>query len=860
MRNKTTLLATLTAVIAGFFIFSKIETTKVQPRVSGAFEALSFFGQSRTYPMDKLPEQAHYAAWMAASRLPKATSATRATGPWESLGPHNRGGRTLKIAFNPLNPNTMYAGSASGGLWRSYSGGVGKNAWQQVPTGFPVLAVSSIAFPPNDSMTMFIGTGEVYNHLAAGTGAAYRNTRGSYGIGILRSTDGGVTWEKSLDFSYDQNKGIWDIEIAPSDPNIIYAATTDGVYKTTNGGLSWSWIFDVVQATDLVVHPSDPNQVIVGCGNFSSPGYGIYRTTDGGNLWYKITSNLPTFYKGKIQLALAPSNPETVYASIGNGFSSAEGASWLCRSDDFGANWTIKTETDYSQFQGWYSHDVAVHPTNPEELTVIGIEVWKSTDGGNTINIKSTGGVGFANPPIEGPDGDPSYVHSDCHDVIYHPTQPNIIYVASDGGIHRSTNGGETFASCNGRYQTAQFYNGFANSAQNEFFCMGGLQDNGTIRLNPDIDPETGLSVTWTRVFGGDGSWSAINQQNDDISFVSWQTLNVLRNTTGGTSYSSLSIPKQNPISFIAPYVLAPSNGNVIYAGSSIVAKSIDGGDSFTTTNGGLPLDGNPLLSMAVSTQNPEVVYAATAPNGGSPSHIFVTTDGGNAWDDVTGSLPDRFPMDLEVDPTNDAVAYLAFSGFGAGHIFRTTDYGSTWEDISGDLPDVPTNAVAVDPLFPNNIYAGNDLGVFVSVDNGDTWLTYHEGFPEAVMVFDLNISPANRKLRAATHGNGAYQRDLLEEPLVGTLARAGLAKLQLKVFPNPASSAVTLRYDLPKSQAVTLDLLNSSGQIVQRIFDEKQQAGKHEASLNVQALVPGIFYCRLKGEDVMGIQRLVVQ
>ncbi len=858
MLRKITLPLLTAAGLLSFLFFSKKETPVAG--VSGAFESLSFFGESRSYPSGQLPEQAHFAAWVAANRLPKASTAVRSTEPWESLGPHNRGGRTLKIEFNPLNPNTMYAGSASGGLWRSYTAGLGKNAWHQVPTGFPVLGVSSIAFMPGDSMTMFIGTGEVYNHLAAGTGAAYRNTRGSYGIGILRSTDGGVSWEKSLDFSYEQNKGIWDIEIAPSNPDIIYAATTDGVYKSIDAGLSWNWVFDVVQATDLVVHPTDPNRVIVGCGNFSSPGFGIYRTTDGGVLWYKITENLPSFYKGKIQLALAPSNPETVYASIGNGFSSAEGASWLCRSNDFGVNWTVKTETDYSQFQGWFAHDVAVHPSNPEELTVIGIEVWKSTNGGSTIIKKSTGGVGFANPPIEGPDGNPDYVHSDCHDVIYHPTQHNIIYIASDGGIHRSTDGGETFRSCNGRYQTTQFYNGFANSAQDEFFCMGGLQDNGSIRLNPDVDPETGLRVTWTRVFGGDGGWAAINQQNDDISYVSWQNLNIQRNTNGGINYSSIPTPKLSPISFIAPYVLAPSDGNILYAGSSVVARSADGGNSFITTNGGLPLDGNPVLSMAVSTQTPDVVYAATAPYNGNPGHVFVTLNGGNTWNNITGALPDRFPMDLEVDPTNDAVAYIAFSGFGAGHVFRTMDYGATWEDLSTQLPNVPANAIAIDPLFPHNIYVGNDLGVFVSVDNGATWQTYQEGFTDAVMVFDLKISAANRKLRAATHGNGAFQRDLLEAPLVSSFETAGNNSLRMEISPNPATMQATIRYVLSQKQRVKLELLNSSGQVVRSVFDEKQQSGKQEVRLNVQGLPAGMYFCRLTGPGLSSVERLLVR
>lgn len=843
-------------VYLGFLLEKPHESTE---QVSGAFESLSFFGASRTYPLQQLPERAHFAAWKKAQQMSEAAHPNRsAVEPWETMGPHNRGGRTLALAFNPQNPLTMYAGSASGGLWRSYTAGIGENAWHQVETGFPVLAVSTIKFAPGDSSTLYIGTGEVYNVNAAGTGAAYRSTRGSYGMGILRSTDGGATWEQSLDMTYDQNKGIWDIEIAPSNPNIIYAGTTDGVYKSTDGGTNWNWVLDVPMANDLVVHPSDPNKVVVGCGNFASPGFGIYRTSDGGVFWYKMTDNLPTFYEGKIQLALAPSQPDIVYASIGNGFSSANGASWLCRSNDFGANWQIRNTTDYSQWQGWFSHDVAVSPTNPDEITVIGIEVWRSSDGGLTLTKKSTGGVGFANPTIAGPDGNSDYVHSDIHDVIYHPILPNTFYVASDGGIHRSDDHGETYYSCNGRYQTAQFYNGFTNSMQDPNFCQGGLQDNGTIQWNG----AGGGGVTWTRVSGGDGSWTATDPTNDDVNYVSSQNLNVRKTTTGSSGYAGLGIPTMGNISFIAPYVLAPSNGNVLYAGSAAIAKSTDGGSSWALTNSGNVLDGNPALSMSMSSQNTEVVYVGTAPSvAGSPGGIYVTQNGGTSWADVTANLPNRYPMDIQVDPTDDAIAYVAFSGYGTGHVYRTTDHGATWEDISQGLPDVPANAIEVDPLFPNNVYVGNDLGVFVSSDFGLTWQTYQDGLGEAVMVFDLKISPSNRKLRAATHGLGAFQRDLLEAPLVSAVVSPSANNpLQVSIFPNPASTAATIRYELFENQQISLNLLDARGILVAQIFSGKKAAGKHEASVPLSGFPKGIYFVKCEIGKQGAMQRLLVE
>ncbi len=844
-----------------FFIFQKTEIEKPETEfgenVSGAYEALTFFGEARAYPEKSLPPEGFNAAWESAQRMDEATAVNRDTDPWETMGPHNRGGRTLNLAFNPQNPSTLYAGSASGGLWRSYTAGIGIDAWERVETGHPVLGVSMIEFVPGDSTQMFIGTGEVYNAVAAGTGAAYRNTRGSYGIGILRSQDGGETWTKSLDFSYDQNKGVWDIEIAPSDHNIIYAGTTDGVYKSTDGGDNWNLVLDVVMANDIAVHPSDADLVVVGCGNFGSQGFGIYRTTNGGGQWNKISSGLPSSYLGKIQLAVAPSSPDIIYASIGNGFSSAEGASWLCRSENFGQTWSIQTQTDYSKWQGWFSHDVIVNPIFPDQLIVIGIDVWKSLNAGQSLTQVSTGGVGFVNPPIEGPDGNPTFVHSDCHDVIYDPTNPSIIYVASDGGIHRSTDGGQTFSSCNGRYQTAQFYNGFSNSAQNTDLCMGGLQDNGTIRWNGES-----TAVTWTRVNGGDGSWSAINQQDDNFQYVSSQNLNV-RMSTNGAGFASAGIPSVWPTAFIAPFVVAPSDGSVVYAGSSVIAKSTDFGQTgtWTTTNNGNQLDGNPALSMSMSSTNTDVVYVATAPYFGNPAGVFVTTNGGQNWVDITSNLPDRFPMDLQVDPSDDAVAYITYSGFGTGHVYRTTNYGDSWDDITNGLPDVPTNAVEVDPLFPDHIYVGNDIGLFVSTDSGENWETYHDGLPEAVMVFDLKISAANRKLRAATHGIGAFQRDLLGDPSTNTAElESANAELGLHLYPNPVSTDLNISFRLSANNNVDIQLLDSQGRVVESISEYNLAVGEHRKTVDVSNLAAGIYYCKINMGGVKGVKKFSVQ
>ncbi|MEM9836566.1 MAG: T9SS type A sorting domain-containing protein [Bacteroidota bacterium] len=818
-------------------------------KVSGAYEALNFLGARISYPGNEVPNGAYKDAWRQHLVLQNNSNA-RGGETWETMGPVNRAGRALALTFNPQNANTLWLGTASGGLWRTHTQGLGGNAWEYIPTGFPVLGVSTIAFPPGDSMTMYIGTGEVYNYQAAGTGAAYRSTRGSYGMGILKSTDGGATWEQSLDWSYDQNRGIWMIKVHPNNPQIVYAATTNGVYKTVNGGDDWEEILSATMATDLVINPDNPDLIVAGCGNLGSPGRGIFRSIDGGDNWEQITENIPPDFQGKIQLNFAPSQPDILYASIGNGFSSASGATWLCRSTDFGASWTVVNETDYSRWQGWFSHDVDVSPTNPNHIVAIGITTWKSTSGGQTLVQETSGGIGPANPdPADNTPGD--VVHSDCHDVQYHPTNPDIVYVASDGGVHRSTDGGLTFAFANGGLQTCQFYNGFSIAMTDETIAMGGLQDNGTISWNGDD--------TWTVILGGDGSWSAINPEDPSIFYGSSQFLNVFRNTPVD-GWVGMDIDASGSPAFIAPYVISPTDGNILYAGHGGVSKTVDGGDTWFLTNNGVNLDnGNPVLSMEVAS-NPDVVYAATAPTtifGGTRGGMFVTEDGGDTWSERTGDLPDRYPMDITVDPTNEAIAYVSFSGFGTGHVYKTLDYGQNWIDISGDLPDLPTNAVIVDPLYPEHVYVGNDFGVYASFDGGETWESYQEGFYDAVMVFDLKISPTNRKLRAATHGNGAFQRDLAEPPVSTTNIAAVLP--EVSVFPNPTKQQSNLRFQLTDAQQLNIRLLNLQGQVVRQLATETFVSGEHTLPVSVTDLPSGNYLLQIQGSFGIHVEKLRV-
>lgn len=823
MRVKAFLIFALVIILSTAIYFLNINQPKqevsTEAKVSGAFKSLAHWNDQRAYPQKNIPKSGYYAAFEYSRKNLNKGGVDSEVEPWKSIGPHNIGGRTLAIAFNPQNPNTIYAGSASGGLWRSTSGGVGINAWEHISTGLPVLAVSTISIVSNDSNTIYIGTGEVYNYQNTGTGFTIRPTRGSYGIGILKTVDGGRTWTKSLDWTSNQERGVWAVRIDPQNPNTVWAGTTEGVFKSIDAGQNWQQVHSTIMIMDLAINPADPNTVFVSAGNLFSEGLGVYRTQDGGGTWDKM-QGLPSSFGGKAMLAISPSSPNIVFASIGHSTNSSNGATWLVKSEDNGDTWSTVSRQDYSRWQGWFAHDVAVHPDQPGTVITIGIDIWKSTTGGANLSLKSTRDWRLGErTPIGGQDGrSPTYSHADHHDVAYHPTDPDIIYFANDGGVYRTTDGGETFESCNGGYQTTQFYQGFACSQNDPLLCMGGMQDNASAIYDGQLG--------WIRVIGGDGGFAAIDPTNDNIMYGSWQRLNMLRSTDRGDTWNTITPPSGGATSFIAPYALSPSEPQVLYAGRTLIFKSGNSGSSWSTQNRGEPLDNNPLLAFAISYQTSSTLYATTAPTNVKPG-IFRSLNGGTDWTNITGPLPDRYPVDIVVDPNDDQTVYVVFSGFGTSHVFKSANGGDIWEDIGQSLPDVPTTAVVVDPLNPDHIYIGNDLGVYVSLDGGATWQEFFAGLTDAVIAMDLTISPVNRKLRMATHGNGAFERGLIGAPTTVENPDAAISDFRLaQNYPNPFNPTTTIDYRLPAEAKVVLKIYNLLGEEVVTLVNAIQTAG----------------------------------
>ncbi len=856
--KKINYIFTISFTLISFLVFNiyiqKNESTQETEKISGAYEALQFWNSVRAYPEKDISSDAFINAYQQMEEI-KLNKQFKSDGnnEWKAIGPHNTGGRTIAIAFNPQNPNTIYAGSASGGLWRSYSGGVGVDAWQYVTTGYPVLGVSSITFAPSDSNIIYIGTGEVYNHDAAGYGSAYRNLRGTYGIGILKTTDGGQSWIKSLDWEYNSQRGVWSVKINPLNPNTVFAATTEGVYRSYDAGVNWQQVNTVLMGTDLEINPVDTNIIISSHGNFASTGYGIYRSSDGGNFWTKITAGLPSTFNGKILLDIYKADPNIVYASIGDGFYTGTGASWLCKSTDAGLNWSIISTVDYSQHQGWFSHDVAIDQSNPDNLIIIGIEVYKSSDGGTTVIQKSSGGLSLGKPPIGGQEGGPNYTHSDAHVVVQHPTDFNTYYIGTDGGIFRTTDFGETYESHNGRYQTTQFYNGTSSSLTDSLKTMGGLQDNSTVIYDGDL--------AWTRVIGGDGSWTSIDPANNNNMYASWQALNMLRSTNGGNNFSTITPPNSSVTCFVAPFRSFIGDHAILYAGRDKIFKSTNSGSNWIATNSNLSLDGNPAIAMEISFQTSDKVYVATAPSGTSRGNIFKTTNGGTNWINITNSLPDRFPSDLSVDPFDDNIVYLTFFGFGSGHIFKSTDSGNNWIDINDNLPDIPTPSVIVDPNNTNHIYVGTDIGVFVSTNGGGSWQDFNDGLPDVVQAMDLNYTIANKVIRVMTHGNGAYERKFLSQVVsVANEQPNTVTNFKLEQnYPNPFNPITNLIIKISEGGFVSLKVYDILGNEIETLINKEIPAGTHKVEFDGTGLPSGTYFYRLESGSFSETRKMVL-
>lgn len=763
--------------------FHRKENSGKGEKESGAAQQLSSWFQAKGFPNAQNLSAKYQAAWQEYLEIKKNTRPTghqtrieAVNSNWSSLGYSTTnsgtriGGRVVCMAIDPNNSNNLWVGSAGGGMWKSTDAG---SNWTNVTTNLPVLGVSSIIINPSNSNIIYAGTGEVYHTEVDVMGFNVWKTRGTYGIGVIKSIDGGVTWTQVMPKTSSDLFSIQTLAFKPGDNSTIYACATDGLYRSLNSGSTWTKIYTGNNVRDIAINPSNTNQIVISVGNMTNPVKGIFRTTNGDNAsptWGQISSGLPGSFDGYIVLDNVGSGE--LIASIGISSSTASSNREIYRSTNFGSTWSVvggttaSTTTNHCSYQFWFAHTVAINPFATDSIMFGGVGIYR-------YRVSTTSRTSI------------SGLHADHHDIEFDPSRRGTVYVCNDGGVYKSTNGGATFTAINNGLNATQFYASLGVSKTNANRMVGGLQDNGQVIYNGI----NWVQPTWS---GGDGTACAIHPTNDNIMLACRDARAIKRSSNGGTSGSELSnsywgFDGDSRTAFVAPIAFAPSNGNIVYQASDNLHKSIDAGASFTNNSlgSGAPatMPNNFIeqrhktgVALEVSHTNENKVYISTSPFAqydndinniyvtGSPN-LLRTTSGGTPFTSIKGTLPDRFVMDMAISKYNDDSVYVVLGGFGTSHVYLTPNGGTTWLSRGSGLPDVPFNAILIDPVDPKIIYAGCDFGVYVSPDRGVNWYDYNTGFSDATLIMDLQLD-ANNKLIAATHGKGVFRSDLFTPPI----------------------------------------------------------------------------------------------
>jgi len=829
------------------------EKSEKKKGASGAMESMQWMTQIRAYPEIDIPADKFFKEFEYSKENLQAVNERDDLDQWKSIGPNNIGGRSLCVAVHPVDTGTIFMGAASGGLWKSTSGGIGANAWTMVNTGYPSLAVSHIAIDSVNPNVMYIGTGENYGYQFSQNGLDVRVTRGMYGIGILKTTNGGNTWTKSLDWSYDNKRGIWKVIINPKNSNTIYAATSEGIYKSNNSGDNWNQMLNYQMVMDMEINSADTSILYASIGNLTNnvplTNKGIFKTTNSGVNWTKLSGGLPAAWSGKATIELYKGNPGMVYASIPNDFSYVG----YYKSSNGGSNWTNVNTSIPIGVQGWYNNGHLVKSNDPNSILVGTINVEKSVNGGTSFLTMSNWGswVEGATPPGD-PEGPEDFVHADVHYYASNPKDHNKIYIAADGGLYRSNNFGETFYSCNGGFVTSQFYASFANSYLDSIFCLGGLQDNRAAFYQG--------TTAWYKTFIGDGMSCAINSQNDNICYTEYTYGSINKSINRGINWSGIPPPgsgSENNYCFVAPFISCRSNPSIMYIGGKSIYKSTTGGGSWLGPYGASVFGGTKILSLTSSHTGTDTVYCG-AING----RIFRSVNAGVNWVNITDSsvTPNRYATDITVNPNKSDEVYATFGGFGSGHIIKTTNAGNSWQNISGDLPDVPHHSIVVDPGYNQNVYVGSDLGVYVTTNFGLNWNEYRSGMPYA-LTFDLSIVYSSRKIRATTHGNGIYERKLMEIPVtINSNSTSVIKNYELyQNYPNPFNPKTVISYRLLAGNYITLKVYDASGKLVTTLVDEKQSTGNYKIDFDGSNFSSGIYFYTLKTGNYTSTKTMVL-
>ena len=779
---------------------------------------------------------------------------TSAAQDWVPVGPGAIGGRVNAIVgANGGNP--LYLGSANGGVWRSTNQGVN---WTSVSEGL-ITSIGALALHPSYP-----------NRLWCGTGDANGTLDGYDGTGLYVSLNGGETWDYR---GLGNTSHIAAVALHPSDSNTVFvgamgkAFTTDsnrGLYRTTNGGNTWQktlFVNDSTGVSEVVVNPAHPETVYAATWErvrrlryrrAFGPGCAIWRSIDGGLTWTKKVSGLPPAGDnlGRISLAIAPSQPSRIYASVISGAISGYVGLGLFRSDDGGENWVqmdngVTHQNAFGGF-GWYFGHIAVAPNNPDDVWVCGVQLLHTTDGGIILeNVTGT-------------------THVDQHALWIDPTDPFRIFLGNDGGVWWPVG-------TPGQWQKSfdlpisQFYAGTVD-ASNANKILGGTQDNGTLRT------ESGMPG-WGGILGGDGFHVLVHPQNTNIIFAEWQYCSdrsgVKRSTNNAASFGvTTGWNNGDRYNWNTPIVMDPDNPNIMLSGSHRVYRSTNNGAAWSpisgdlTTNPGALVVYGTITTVAISKPDSALYYAGT-----DDGRVWRSQNAGGLWENITAGLPSLYVTRVVPDPLDPQVVYVSHSGFGQDQhiprVHRSSDRGSTWQEVSGNLPDAPVNDLIVDPVRPGVLYAATDLGVYETRDLGQVWVPLG-GYMPLQAVWDLELHQASRQLFAFTHGRSVWKLDLNTVSLSAPPVPAGRVISLSAPSPNPARGDVRCELGLAARGQVEVSVFDAAGRRVRTLARGVREAGRHPLAWDARddrgaRVRSGVYFVRASDGSMSRTHRLVL-
>jgi photosystem II stability/assembly factor-like uncharacterized protein len=728
-------------------------------------------------------------------------------------------GRVTCLAIHPTNPNIIYIGGADGGVWKTTNGG---NSWTPLTDNQASLSLGALALDPQNPNIVYAGTGE-----ANYSGDSYN------GIGILKSADGGLTWTH---IGLSNLPRIIKILVDPIDTRIVYAAGSLGVYKTTDGGNKWSPIFATAlseRAHDLIFSPTSSRTLYAGIGGSQSQATGVYKSTDAGTTWTPIRNGLPSPTAiVRISLTISPATPQILYAAIhGPGARDGSDTSRVYKTTDGGANWfALSSAPDWGGDQGWYNNIIGVHPQNPDIVFVGGVQLYRSTDGGKTwINV------------VRSSDG--STIHVDQHAIAFFAQDPNQVVVGNDGGMYRSTNIGSTWINLNTNLALTQFY-AVGTDPQNAKRSYGGTQDNGS-------QMGTEGNIVWDRMLGGDGGVVVVDYTNSNIIYAETQYGSHYKSTNGGQTFSSINrgIPRRG--AWITPVVMDPKTPSTLYTTTTRVYKTTNSGSNWFAISDSFRSPST-IQAMAIAPTDPNTLYI------GKGSTVWKTTTGGATWTKDSIGLPIRSITDITIDDRSSRTVYVTYSSYAdVGHVYRTTNGGSTWQNITANLPPIPVNALVIHPDFSNILFVATDLGVFYTTNGGVLWEPLMNGFPNVVV--DGIAITRDKRLRAATHGRGMYELDI---NTFTTDVTPNVFEMSFELsqnYPNPFNPATTIKYRVPFSGIVKLEVYDVLGRLVTTLVNEVKERGTYYTTFDAATFASGVYFYRMRAGDYSETKRMMV-